>query len=68
MGVDDTGAIHHYHTPTETVHVIDPERGREHVADISGHERDTDWMAFVGQKRGWDRQYYFTTATDGRWF
>jgi len=67
MGVDDTGAVHHYHTPTETVHVVDSDEGRQHREDISDPRDDTRWVAYVGQQRGWADQWYFTSATGG-WF
>jgi hypothetical protein len=66
MGIDDTGAVHHYHAPTETVHVV-TDSGREHTEAIGDPCDDTRWIAYVQDRRGWDTLWYFTSATDARW-
>jgi hypothetical protein len=68
IGRDAENYIHHYHTPSERVFVVDPTNGLQHVADISGHERDTDWITYIEQEHGWENLDYFTSATNGRWF
>lgn len=56
LGTDAAGATHHYHTPTETVHVV-RDGTREHVELLCGRPVD-EWIMFVREVRGWaDRQY-----------
>jgi hypothetical protein len=67
MGIDATGAVHHLFTPSQTVYVAHPDEGLQHAEDISAPRDDTRWVAYVGQERGWDMCWYFTSATGG-WF
>lgn len=57
LGTDAEGATHLYRTQTETVHVVDADGRREHVASVAGRPVE-DWMAHVRDARGWASEHY----------
>jgi len=57
LGVDGFGMYHHFDARAERVHVVDPDGDRTHTEDLHGRPVE-DWMAYVGDMRGWTRKEY----------
>ncbi|SDN14912.1 hypothetical protein SAMN04487949_3494 [Halogranum gelatinilyticum] len=51
LGVDATGATHHYYRPADAVVVFDG-RALDHYQQLEGRPL-VEWRQFVAQERGW---------------
>lgn len=63
LGTDTNGSDHVYRTVDETVVVITSDGDREHVHELDGRSAH-EWVAHVGDVRGWDTQYLVESFAD----
>jgi hypothetical protein len=67
LGVDQSGASHVYRTSDETIFAIEADGTRSYRFDVSemSHRAADDYVAHVGDARGWeDCQFGFSAFLD----
>jgi len=64
IGVDATGAEHHYLTEKEAVVVVSPDGTRAHRQPLDESNPIEQWVTFVGDKRGWRDQRLYQSFGD----
>jgi hypothetical protein len=67
LGIDSEGASHVYRTTDETIFCIEADGTRSYRFDVSemGHRAADDYVAHVGDARGWSEcQFGFSAFLD----